>query len=99
VTISEEEEEEEVAYPSDSPLAFEIIPPKQSHRRQPSRSRPTPELRKIRIKVHAEDMRYVMIAPNIKYDDLVEQIRQKFGLPGAFKLKMRDEEGDLVSLT
>lgn len=99
VTISEEEEEDEVVYPSDSPLAFEIIPPKQSHhRRQPSKSRPTPELRKIRIKVHAEDMRYVMITPNIKYDELVEQIRQKFGLLGAYKLKMRDEEGDLVSV-
>lgn len=96
VTISEEEEEaDEVSDPSDSPLAFEIIPPKAAHQRHRSRA---PELRKIRIKVHAEDMRYVMTTPTVTYSELSEQIRTKFGLNGGFKLKIKDEEGDLVTM-
>lgn len=110
-----EEEAEEDTYagtdaisPSDyggpSPLAFEIIPPRQhqaSHHRHRSQSRrvPPPEVRKIRIKVHAEDMRYVMTTPAATYEELSEQIGKKFGLErGLFKLKMKDEEGDLVML-
>ena len=56
------------------------------------------ELRKIRIKVHAEDMRYVMTTPSVTYDELVVQIKQKFGLQNSFKLKMKDEEGDLITM-
>ena len=98
VTISEEEEGEETSDPSDSPLAFEIIPPKSSHRRQRSHSKRVPEVRKIRIKVHAEDMRYVMTTPDVTYEQLLEQIRQKFALKGGFKLKTKDEEGDLITM-
>lgn len=97
VTISEEEESDEVSYPSDSPLAFEIIPPKGSQQQQRHRSR-VPEIRKIRIKVHAEDMRYVMTTPTVTYMELAEQIRIKFGLPGGFKLKIKDDEGDMVTM-
>ena len=96
VTISEEEEEaDEVSDPSDSPLAFEIIPPKAAHHRHRSRA---PEIRKIRIKVHAEDMRYVMTTPAVTYSELSEQIKTKFGLTGGFKLKIKDEEGDMVTM-
>ena len=94
----EEEEEDEVTSLSDEPLAFEIIPPKSVHQRHRSQSRRAPELRKIRIKVHAEDMRYVMTTPTVQYEELAEQIRAKFGLKGGFKLKMRDEEGDMVTM-
>ena len=103
--ISEEDEEAESAV-SDaalSPLAFEIIPPKQkpiSHHRHRSHSRRAapPELRKIRIKVHGEDMRYVMTTPAIPYAELVDQIQAKFALMGAFKLKIKDEEGDSITM-
>ena len=95
----EEEEEDEVVDLSDEPLAFEIIPPGTRHNRHRSQSRRAPELRKVRIKVHAEDMRYVMTTPTVRYEDLAEQIRQKFGIAGRFKLKIKDEEGDLVTVS
>jgi hypothetical protein len=100
--IEEEDEEDDVVDLSDEPLAFEIIPPKsQHHQRHRSHSRrpPPPDVRKIRVKVHAEDMRYVMTHPSVKIDELFEQIRQKFSLSGRFRLKIRDEEGDLVTLS
>lgn len=107
LTISEEEEEEDenesggISDAALSPLAFEIVPPKPSHHRHRSSGRrvaAAPELRKIRIKVHAEDMRYVMTTPSVQFAELVEQIRAKFGLGGAFKLKIRDEEGDSITM-
>ncbi|KAH9834329.1 Neutrophil cytosol factor 2 [Teratosphaeria destructans] len=98
LTITEEDEDDEVTSLSDEPLAFEIIPPK-GHQRQKSQSKRAPEIRKIRVKVHAEDMRYVMTTPDVRFEALFEQIRQKFGLNGSFKLKMRDEEGDLVTMS
>ncbi|KAK3086949.1 hypothetical protein LTR53_019995, partial [Teratosphaeriaceae sp. CCFEE 6253] len=59
MVIEEEAEEgDEVHDLSDEPLAFEIIPPRPAHQRHRSHSRRAPEVRKIRIKVHAEDMRY-----------------------------------------
>jgi hypothetical protein len=59
-----------------------------------------PTLRKIRVKVFAQDTRYVMIQPDVSYDAFVEQIRKKFGYAGkeSFKLKMKDEEGDMVTM-
>lgn len=99
VTISEEEEgADEISDPSDSPLAFEIIPPKPAHHRHRSHSKRAPEIRKVRIKVHAEDMRYVMTTPSVTYEELAEQIKQKFGLQGGFKLKIKDDEGDMVTM-
>ena len=97
-TISEEDEGDSVSDPSDTPLAFEIVPPRSSHRRHASHSKRAPELRKLRIKVHGEDMRYVMTVPTIKYADLAEQIKQKFGLQNNFKLKVKDEDGDLITV-
>jgi tetratricopeptide (TPR) repeat protein len=96
------------------PLAFEIVPPRSSlnvtspnsgqprHRstsRRPA-APPPPEVKKIRIKVHGgDDMRYVMTTPSATYEALEEQIRAKFGLRTAgFKLKIRDEEGDMVTM-
>lgn len=97
--ISEEEEGDEISDPSDSvPLAFEIIPPKPPYRKRSSQSKTTPELRRIRIKVHAEDMRYVMTTLDVRFEELAEQIRQKFKLQGGFKLKVKDEDGDLITM-
>lgn len=41
-----------------------------------------------------------MIQPDVSYDTFVEQIRKKFGYAGkeSFKLKMKDEEGDMVTM-
>ncbi|KAI6881197.1 hypothetical protein KC318_g16633 [Hortaea werneckii] len=95
----EEEEEDELTDLSDEQLAFEIIPPhRPTHLRHRSQSRRVPELRKVRIKVHAEDMRYVMASPAVQFDDLREQVATKFKLKKDFKLKIRDEEGDMVTM-
>jgi hypothetical protein len=99
-SIAEEGENDHIVEDlSDEPLAFEIIPPRPTHQRHRSQSRRAPEIRKIRIKVHAEDMRYVMTTPTVTYEELSEQIRQKFGLKAGFRLKMKDEEGDLVTMS
>ena len=76
-------------------LPYEITPT------IPPAPQPTPTaLRKIRVKVFASDTRYVMIRPDVSYDAFVEQIRKKFGYAGkeSFKLKMKDEEGDMVTM-
>jgi hypothetical protein len=59
-----------------------------------------PALHKIRVKVFANDTRYVLIHPNISWDTFVENIRKKFGYTAkeSFKLKMKDEEGDMVTM-
>ncbi|KAI7371290.1 hypothetical protein KC354_g679 [Hortaea werneckii] len=97
--IEEEEEEDELTDLSDEQLAFEIIPPhRPTHLRHRSQSRRVPELRKVRIKVHAEDMRYVMASPAVQFEDLRGQVATKFKLKKDFKLKIRDEEGDMVTM-
>ncbi|CAG8958626.1 hypothetical protein HYFRA_00009943 [Hymenoscyphus fraxineus] len=60
-----------------------------------------PDVRKIRVKVHAEDVRYVMIGVAIEFPDLVDKIRDKFALRKRFKIKVRDEDmpnGDMITL-
>jgi hypothetical protein len=79
--------------------------------RPPAKSRATstsgrgqskrPEIRKIRVKVHAEDVRYIMIGVAIEFPDLVDKIREKFGLRKRFKIKVRDEDmpnGDMITM-
>ncbi|CAK7244647.1 MAG: hypothetical protein STHCBS139747_006191 [Sporothrix thermara] len=60
-----------------------------------------PEIRKIRVKVHAEDVRYIMIGAAIEFPDLVDRIRDKFGIRRRFKIKVRDDDspdGDMVTM-
>lgn len=56
-----------------------------------------PEVRKIRVKVHSEDTRYVMIGTAVEFRDFVDQIRLKFGLRQAFKVCMK-EDGDMITM-
>lgn len=60
-----------------------------------------PELRKVRVKVHAEDVRYIMVGVAIEFTDLVELVREKFGLRRRFKVKVKDEDmpdGDMITM-
>ena len=41
-------------------------------------------------------MRYVLCPPTVQFSELEDQIRVKFGVRGSMKLKIRDEERDLV---
>lgn len=61
-----------------------------------------PEILKVRVKVHADDVRYIMIGIVIEFPDLVDRIREKFGLRKGFKIKVRDEDvpegGDMITM-
>ncbi|KAH7393440.1 hypothetical protein BKA64DRAFT_644187 [Cadophora sp. MPI-SDFR-AT-0126] len=60
-----------------------------------------PEIRKIRVKVHSEDVRYIMIGVAVEFPDLVDKIREKFGLRKRFKIKVRDDDmpnGDMITM-
>lgn len=60
-----------------------------------------PDIRKVRVKVHAEDVRYIMIGTAIEFPDLVDRIRDKFGIRRRFKIKVRDDEspdGDMITM-
>ena len=60
-----------------------------------------PDIRKIRVKVHADDVRYIMIGAAVEFPDLVDKIREKFGLPKRFKIKVKDEDvpnGDMITM-
>ncbi|KAI1333688.1 tetratricopeptide [Xylariaceae sp. FL0016] len=98
-----EEEEEASDYDSFDEGEFEMV----SNRRPPtSVSGSTrggsrrPDIRKIRIKVHAEDVRYIMVGAAVEFPDLVDRVRDKFGLRRRFKIKVKDEDSpsDMITM-
>lgn len=99
-----EEEEEGSEYDSFDEGDFEMV----SNRRPgPSSSGSVragsrrPEIRKVRVKVHAEEVRYIMVGIAIEFVDLEEKVREKFGLRRRFKIKVRDEDApqsDMITL-
>ena len=69
-----------------------------SHRRPPP---PPPELKNIRIKCHyGDDTRFIMQAADVAFDAFVAKVKEKFKLPRdqAFKVKVRDEDADLITM-
>ena len=82
---------------------FEMIPSRRgpssrSGSRPPSRR---PDIRKVRVKVHAEDVRYIMVGTAIEYQDFIDRIKDKFGLRRRFKLKVKDDDapdGDMITM-
>ena len=100
VDIEEEQEdgEEDDYEGSDFDDAeFEMVSRAKSRRspqRAPSRR---PEVRKIRVKVHADDTRYVVVGTAVEFRDFVNQIRQKFALRRDFKIKIKDED-DMITM-
>ncbi|KAK7751311.1 hypothetical protein SLS62_006717 [Diatrype stigma] len=100
-----EEEEEGSDYDSFDEGDFEMIPNRQrgpassvsgSSRGQSRR----PEIRKVRVKVHADDVRYIMVGVAVEFPDFVERIRDKFGIQRRFKIKIRDEDApeDMITM-
>lgn len=60
-----------------------------------------PDIRKIRVKVHAEDVRYIMISSTIDYRDFQDKIKEKFAMRDRFKIKVRDDDvpnGDMITM-
>lgn len=75
------------------------------HRRAPdsvsSRSTRRPEITRIRVKVHADDVKLVMITTTTEFSTLVEKVREKFALRRRFKIKVKDEDmpnGDMITM-
>lgn len=97
--IDEEEDEFEQQSSVDE-AEFEMLPRSKSRRRSPTTRTASrrPDIRTIRVKVHAEDTRYVFIEPNKAFRDFVAQIREKFGLRQNFKIKIKDEE-DMITMS
>jgi hypothetical protein len=104
--------DEEEAYASDyddgsfDENEFEMVssrpPPRSRATSTPGRGQSRrPEIRKIRVKVHAEDVRYIMVGVAIEFQDLADKIREKFSLRKRFKIKVRDEDmpnGDMITM-
>jgi hypothetical protein len=65
--------------------------------RRESARRSGPSMKKIRVKVHADDTRYVMVGTAVEFRDFVDQIRAKFGIRQSFKVKIRDES-DMITM-
>ncbi|RTE70079.1 hypothetical protein BHE90_015534 [Fusarium euwallaceae] len=60
-----------------------------------------PEMTKIRVKVHADEVKLIMITPNAEFSTLVDKVRDKFGLRRRFKIKVKDEDapnGDMITV-
>ncbi|KAL8982197.1 MAG: hypothetical protein Q9205_003215 [Flavoplaca limonia] len=69
-------------------------------RRSRTRKQKVPELRTIRVKVHAsckDDTRYIMVNADCIFEAFVDRVREKFGLRTRFKLKVKDD-GDLITM-
>ncbi|KAB2580302.1 Phox/Bem1p [Lasiodiplodia theobromae] len=101
-----EEEEEDAFDQSDIDSGeFEMVPTRSRSTRRPSTNRPRGQsqrrsvgLRTIRVKVHADDTRYVFLDPYARFDQFVGQIRDKFGLRANFKIKIKDEQ-DFITMS
>jgi hypothetical protein len=65
--------------------------------RRDSARRSGPTMKKIRVKVHADDTRYVMVGTAVEFRDFIDQIRSKFGIRQSFKVKIRDEQ-DMITM-
>ncbi|KAH6893400.1 hypothetical protein B0T10DRAFT_457502 [Thelonectria olida] len=81
---------------------FEMIG---NNRRRPgsgsSRGGRRVEVTKIRVKVHADDVRYIMVKPGVQFTTLADKVRDKFGIRNRFKIKIKDEDmpkGDMITM-
>jgi hypothetical protein len=102
------EEEEDYASDYDDGSFDENEFEMMNSRPAPSRARSTartqsrrPDIRKVRIKVHADDVRYIMVGTAVEFPDLVDKIRDKFQLRKRFKIKVRDDDmpnGDMITM-
>ncbi|KAM0196248.1 hypothetical protein ACHAPQ_003972 [Fusarium lateritium] len=78
---------------------FEMI----GQRRGPGSVRTTrrPEITKIRVKVHAEEVKLIMITPDTQFNTLSDKVRDKFNIRRRFKIKVKDEDmpnGDMITV-
>lgn len=75
--------------------------PSRRPRSQARASSRRPEVLRVRVKVHAEDIRYLMVGIAIELPDLMDRIREKFGIRRRFKIQIRDDDlpgGDMITM-
>ena len=74
-------------------------PREMSRSRGTSRSRVRQvDVRTLRVKVHwQEDTRYLMVSTGVIFEEFVTRVREKLGLKGGLKIRIRDE-GDLITM-
>jgi hypothetical protein len=105
--ISEGEEGDEEYVNSYDEADFEMLPrdgngpptsrSSRQQQQQQQQRRSVPEARKVRVKVHAEDTRYVLVGTAVEFRDFIDQIRLKFGMRQSFKVKIKDD-GDMITM-
>jgi hypothetical protein len=99
--ISEGEEDDEGYVNSYDEADFEMMsrngPPASRSSRQQQQRKSVPEVKKIRVKVHADDTRYVLVGAAVEFRDFIDQIRLKFGMRQSFKVKIKDD-GDMITM-
>jgi hypothetical protein len=95
--ISEEDEvvDDDTYANSYDEADFEMV--SSNPRRESARRSNGPTMKKIRVKVHADDTRYVMVGTAVEFQDFIDQIRSKFGIRQSFKVKIRDE-ADMITM-
>ncbi|SZF04171.1 unnamed protein product [Blumeria hordei] len=101
------DEEDQSDYDGDSVEEgeFEIVSGKANGRSSTfpavNRNSRRADVRQIRIKVHSEDVRYVLVDASVEFPDLVDRVREKFGLRKRFKIKVREDDtpdGDMITM-
>lgn len=99
--------DEEDEYINSSPDETASRAQRRSHSRGPSISSTASakrvEMRKIRVKVHADDdTRYIMLNSNyIDFGEFESRVREKFGIRGKMRMLMRDfddEPGQMITM-
>ncbi|KAH7173469.1 uncharacterized protein B0J16DRAFT_324965 [Fusarium flagelliforme] len=78
---------------------FEMI----GQRRGPGsvRNSRRPEVSKIRVKVHADEVKLIMIKPDTRFETLSDKVRDKFNIKRRFKIKVKDDDmpnGDMITV-
>lgn len=62
-------------------------------------SRRQPDIKKIKVKCHnGDDTRIIMITPSQDYREFMKRLKDKFGFRKDVKCKIKDEDGEMISL-
>lgn len=51
---------------------------------------------KLKIKVHHDDTRILLVPSNVTFDDLLTRVQAKFNAPNTIRLQYRDEDNEMV---
>jgi hypothetical protein len=66
-----------------------------------SRNSRRTEVTKIRVKVHADEVKLIMITPDTRFETLSDKVRDKFNIKRRFKIKVKDDDmpnGDMITV-